>query len=115
MRVDDESLEMSLEMGGQRELATGARGSDARSCYDSAGKTPPIPLTGRSAKRGIRRLGPADHEAPGQHMQRRLQESQDVATRNSREKIRLANQVTSSAEHGHGARSLEGNDVQTSA
>ena len=41
-RVDDESLEMSLEMSQQHELATGARGSDARSCCDSARKTPPI-------------------------------------------------------------------------
>ena len=34
MRVDDESLEMSLEMSQQRELATGARGS-ARSCLSA--------------------------------------------------------------------------------
>ena len=98
---------MSLEMSQHRELTTGARGSDAMSCCDSAGRTPPIPLTGRSAKCGIRRVVPADHEAPGQHMQRRLQESQDVATRNRREEIGLANQVTSTAEHGHGARSRE--------
>ena len=64
-RVDEESLEMSLEMSQQREPATGARGSDARSCYDSAGKTPPIPVTGRSAKSGISRVVPADHEVPG--------------------------------------------------
>ena len=50
---------------------------------------------------------PADHESPGQHMQRRLRESQDVATRNSREENSLANQLTSTAEHGHGARSWE--------
>ena len=50
---------------------------------------------------------PADHEALGQHMQRRLQETQHVATRNSREEIGLANQVTSTTEHGHGARSRE--------
>ena len=75
--------------------------------YDSAGRTPPIPLTGRSAKRGIRRVVPADHEARGRRMQRRLHESQDVATRNSREEIGLANQVTSTEEHGHGARSRE--------
>ena len=96
---------MSLEMSQQRELATGARGSDAISCYDSAGRTPPIPLTGGSAKFGIRRVVPADHEARGQRMQRRLQESQDVMTRNSREEIGLANQVTSTVEQGHGARS----------
>ena len=104
-RVHEETLETSLETSQQRELTTGARGSDARSRYDSAGRTPPIPLTGRSAKCGTRRDLPADHEAPGQQMQRRLQESQDVMTRNSREEIGLANQVTSTAEHDHGARS----------
>ena len=66
VRVDDESLEMCREMSHQRELATGARGSDARSCYDTAGKTPPIPLTGQSPKGGIGRVVPADHEAAGQ-------------------------------------------------
>ena len=76
VRVDEESLEMSLEMSQQRELATGARGSDARSCYDSAGETPPIPLTCRLAKCGICRVVPADHEVPDEHMQRRLQESE---------------------------------------
>ena len=76
MRVDEESLEMSLEMTQQSELATGARGSDARSCDDLAGKTPRMPPTGRSAKGGNGRVVPADHEAPGQHMQPQLQESQ---------------------------------------
>ena len=41
VRVDDESFEMSLEMSQQREPTTGARGSNARSCYDPARKTPP--------------------------------------------------------------------------
>ena len=50
MRVDEESLEMSLEMSQQSELTTGARGSDARSRHEQAGKTPPIPPTGRSAR-----------------------------------------------------------------
>ena len=68
-KIEMSSLEMSLEMSQQRELTTGARGSDARSCYDSAGRTPPIPLTGRSAKCGICRVVPAGQEAPGQHMQ----------------------------------------------
>ena len=67
MRVDDEILEMIL----QRELTTGARRSDARSSYDSAGKTPPIPLTGRSAKCGNGRVVPADREVLGQQMQQR--------------------------------------------
>ena len=62
-RVKEASLEMRFEMSQQRELTTGARGSDARSCHDSARRTPPIPLTGRSAKRGIHRVVPADHKA----------------------------------------------------
>ena len=66
MRVDEESLEMSLEMSQQSDLATGARGSDTRSHREQAGKTPPIPPTGRSAKGGNGRVVPADHEAPGQ-------------------------------------------------
>ena len=95
---------MSLQMSQQRELTTGARGSDARSCYESAGRTPPIPLTGQSANRGIRRVVPADHEAPGQHMQRRRQESQDVATQDSHERIGLITQGTPPAMRGQGAR-----------
>ena len=63
-------------MSQQRELAAGARGSDARSCYDSAGKTPPIPLTSQSAKGGIGRVAPADHEVPGQQRQQQSQESE---------------------------------------
>ena len=94
MCVNEETLETSLEMSQQHELTTGARGNDARSCYDSAGRTPPIPLTGQSAKRGIRRVVPPDHEALGQHMQRGLQESQDIMMRNSREEIGLASQGT---------------------
>ena len=79
--------EDSLELSQQRELTTGAPGSDGWSCYDSAGRTPPTPLTGRSAKREIRPVVHADHEAPGQHMQRRPQESQDVMTPNGRVEI----------------------------
>ena len=65
-----------------------------------------------SADRSISKVrssssGAVDHEAPSQHVQRRLQESQDIMMRNSREEIGLANQMTSTAEHGHGARSRE--------
>ena len=59
----------SLEMSQKSELTTGGRGSDARFCHEQAEKTPPILPTGRSAKCGIRRVVPADHEAPGQQMQ----------------------------------------------
>ena len=55
MRVSEESLEMSL-----------VRGCDARSRHEQAGKTPPIPQTGRSAKGGNGRVVSADHEALGQ-------------------------------------------------
>ena len=70
------SLDVKIEMSQQRELATGARGGDARSRHKQAGKTPPISLTGQSIKCEIGRVVPADHEAPGQQMQRRLQESE---------------------------------------
>ena len=46
MRVDEESLEMSLEMSQHSELTTCARGSDTRSRHEQAGKTPPIPPSG---------------------------------------------------------------------
>ena len=87
MRVDDE---MSLEMSQQRELATGARGSDVRSCNDSAEKTPPIPLTGQSAKGGIGRAVPADHEVPGQQRQQQSQESEVADVRRETVERRLA-------------------------
>ena len=91
-RVNEESLEMRLEMSQKSELTTGARGCDARSRHEQAGKTPPIPPTGQSAKCGIRRVVPTDHEAPGQQMQRRLQESEvaDVHMRRERAEGRLA-------------------------
>ena len=49
----------------------------------------------------------ADPETLDQYVQRRLQESQDVMTLKSREEIDLANQVISTAEQRHGARSRE--------
>ena len=83
---------MRLEMSQKSELTTGARGCDARSRHEQAGKTPPIPPTSQSAKCGIRRVVPTDHEAPGQQMQRRLHESEvaDVHMRRERAERRLA-------------------------
>ena len=77
-------------MSQQRELTTGARGCDARSRDGQAGKTPPIPRTGQSVECGIRRVVPADHEAPGQQMQRRLQESEVADVRRETAERRLA-------------------------
>ena len=97
---------MSLEMSQQRELATGARECDAKPRHEKAGKTPPISLTGQSIKCEIGRVVPADHEAPGQQTATAAGvRSRRRATRNSREGIGLANQATSTAEQGHGARS----------
>ena len=91
-RVTEESFEMRLEMSQKSELTTGARGCDVMSRHEQAGKTPPIPPTGQTAKCGIRRVVPTDHEAPGQQMQRRLQESEvaDVHMRRERAEGRLA-------------------------
>ena len=83
-RVNEESLEMRLEMSQKSELTTGARGCDARSRHEQAKKTPLVPLTGQSAKCEIRRVVPTDHEAPGQQMQRRLQESEVSDVRRER-------------------------------
>ena len=81
---------MRLEMRQKSELTTG-RGCDPRSRHEQAGKTPPIPLTGQSAKCGIRRVVPPDHEALGQQMQRRLLEPEvaDVHMRRERAERRL--------------------------
>ena len=51
-------------------------GCGARVCREQAEETPPIPLISRSAKCGNGREVPADHEAPGQEMHQKLQESE---------------------------------------
>ena len=87
-RVNEEIVEIRLETSQESELTTGAPGCDARSRHEQAGKTPPIPPTSQSAKCGIRRVVPPDHEAPGEQMQRRLQELEvaDVHMRRERTK-----------------------------
>ena len=89
-RVNAESFDMSVEMSQKSELTTCARGYDARFRHGQAGKTPPIPRTGQSVECGFRRVVPADHKAPGQQMQRRLQESDVADVRRETAERRLA-------------------------
>ena len=110
----DVKIEMSLEMSQQRELATGARECDARSRHEKEGKTPPISLTSQSIKCEIGRVVPADHEAPGQQMQRRLQESEVANVRLVTAERGLALQTKRPLRQSKATEHDRGDTVQTS-
>ena len=76
MRVNEESVEMSLEMSQQSELATGARGSDTRSRHEQAGEDSTDTAGQSISKRRKWSSGARRPRGTRSVMQRRLQESQ---------------------------------------